>query len=35
MMAGLNELFRANQQDGSVRMEYATHVYFGCLAKQD
>jgi SAM-dependent methyltransferase len=35
MMAGLNELFRANQQDGSVRMEYATHIYFGRLANQD
>jgi len=31
MMADLEELFRANQQDGSVRMEYATHVYFGRL----
>jgi SAM-dependent methyltransferase len=35
MMAGLNELFRANQENGSVRMEYATHVYFGRLANQD
>ncbi len=35
MMAGLEELFRANQENGSVRMEYATHVYFGRLAKQD
>lgn len=32
MMAGLEELFRANQENGSVRMEYATHVYFGRLA---
>src|SRR5450755_3218936 len=35
MMAALDELFRANQQDGKVRMEYATHVYFGRLPKQD
>ncbi len=35
MMAGLNELFRANQENGSVRMEYATHIYFGRLANQD
>jgi SAM-dependent methyltransferase len=35
MMAGLQELFHANQQDGQVRMEYATHVYFGRLAGQD
>jgi len=35
MMASLEELFRANQENGSVRMEYATHVYFGRLAKQD
>jgi len=34
MMAGLQELFRANQQDGHVRMEYATHMYFGRLAKR-
>jgi SAM-dependent methyltransferase len=31
MMADLEELFRANQKDGRVRMEYATHVYFGRL----
>ena len=31
MMAELKELFRANEKDGSVRMEYATHVYFGRL----
>jgi SAM-dependent methyltransferase len=31
MMAALEELFRANQQDRHVRMEYATHVYFGRL----
>ena len=35
MMAALEELYRANQKDGSVRMEYATHVYYGRLAKQD
>jgi SAM-dependent methyltransferase len=32
MMAELQELFRANQQDGQVRMEYSTHLYFGRLA---
>ena len=31
MMAALEELFRANQENGSVRMEYATHMYFGRL----
>jgi SAM-dependent methyltransferase len=31
MMAALEELFRANQENGQVRMEYATHVYFGRL----
>ena len=31
MMAALEELFRTNQQNGTVRMEYATHVYFGRL----
>jgi len=35
MMAELQELFRANQQNGQVRMEYSTHVYFGRLATQD
>jgi ubiquinone/menaquinone biosynthesis C-methylase UbiE len=35
MMAELEELFRANQQNGQVRMEYSTHVYFGRLATQD
>jgi hypothetical protein len=34
MMAGLDELFRANQVDGRVKMEYATHVYYGRLPKQ-
>lgn len=33
MMAALQELFGANQQNGQVRMEYSTHVYFGRLAK--
>jgi SAM-dependent methyltransferase len=32
-MAALDELFRANQVDGRVKMEYATHVYYGRLAK--
>ena len=31
MMAALDELFRANQANGNVRMEYATHIYFGRL----
>ena len=31
MMTALEELFRANQENGTVRMEYATHVYFGRL----
>jgi SAM-dependent methyltransferase len=34
MMADLEELFRANQQEERVRMEYATHVYYGRLADQ-
>jgi SAM-dependent methyltransferase len=34
MMAALDELFRANQMDGRVKMEYATHVYYGRLPKQ-
>ena len=29
MMEALEELFRANQENGQVRMEYSTHVYFG------
>jgi hypothetical protein len=33
IMAALGELFRANQVDGRVKMEYATHVYYGRLAK--
>jgi SAM-dependent methyltransferase len=35
MMAALDELFRANQVDGRVKMEYATHVYYGRLPKQN
>jgi SAM-dependent methyltransferase len=31
MMAVLEELFRANQENGQVTMEYATHVYCGKL----
>jgi len=31
MMAALEELFRAHQENRHVRMEYATHVYFGRL----
>jgi SAM-dependent methyltransferase len=34
MMAALDELFRANQVDGRVKMEYATHVYYGRLPKR-
>ena len=32
MMAELEQLFRANQVDGRVRMEYSTHLYFGRFA---
>jgi SAM-dependent methyltransferase len=35
MMAALDELFRANQVDGRVKMEYATHVYYGRLPKRN
>ncbi len=35
MMAAVEELFQANQVNGRVRMEYATHVYFGQLTKED
>ncbi len=35
MMAALEQLFRASQENGQVRMEYSTHVYFGRLAKQE
>jgi SAM-dependent methyltransferase len=31
MIAALEELFRANQKDGTVRMEYNTHIYIGRL----
>jgi len=31
MMAALKELFDANQNEGRVRMEYTTHIYFGKL----
>jgi SAM-dependent methyltransferase len=31
MMAALKELFDANQNEGRVRMEYNTHIYFGRL----
>jgi len=32
MMVELERIFNAHQQDGQVRMDYATHVYFGRLA---
>jgi len=31
MMESLEALFRANQQNGQIRMEYSTHIYFGRL----
>ena len=31
MLSALEELFRANQKDGRVLMEYSTHVYYGRL----
>ena len=31
MMEALEGLFRANQENGQVHMEYSTHVYFGKL----
>jgi ubiquinone/menaquinone biosynthesis C-methylase UbiE len=31
MLAALEELFRANQKDARVVMEYSTHVYYGRL----
>src|SRR5207302_11294232 len=31
MMAELERIFRQHQQDGSVRMEYFTRLYFGQL----
>jgi SAM-dependent methyltransferase len=33
MMAALNDIFRANQLLGQVRMQYTTHVYFGQLGQ--
>jgi len=35
MMPALEELFRANQENVQVRMEYATHVYFGRWPQSD
>jgi SAM-dependent methyltransferase len=35
MIEALDELFRASQKDGRVKMEYATHVYYGQLPKQN
>jgi SAM-dependent methyltransferase len=35
MMAAILELFRANEKEGHVRMEYSTHVYYGRLGKQE
>jgi SAM-dependent methyltransferase len=34
MLADLEQLFRANEKDGHVRMQYATHAYYGRLANQ-
>lgn len=34
MMTSLEKLFRVNQQDGRVCMEYSTHLYFGHLEAQ-
>jgi len=34
MMAALERLFRASQVDGRVKMEYATHMYYGRLPKR-
>jgi len=31
MMAALENIFREHQKDGSVRMEYLTHLYYGHL----
>jgi hypothetical protein len=31
MIAELERVFRAHQQDGTVRIEYQTHLYFGRL----
>jgi ubiquinone/menaquinone biosynthesis C-methylase UbiE len=35
MMAAIQDLFRANEKEGHVRMEYSTHVYYGRLGKQE
>jgi hypothetical protein len=35
MIQALDGLFRANQKDGRVKMEYATHVYYGQLPQQN
>jgi SAM-dependent methyltransferase len=35
MMAALNELFRANEKEDRVRMEYSTHVYYGRVGRQE
>ncbi|HEX2664491.1 MAG TPA: class I SAM-dependent methyltransferase [Candidatus Acidoferrum sp.] len=34
MLADLEQLFRASEKDGRVRMQFATHVYYGRLANQ-
>jgi SAM-dependent methyltransferase len=34
MLASLEQLFRENQQDGRVHMEYSCHMYFGQLVPQ-
>lgn len=34
MLADLAQLFRANERDGHVRMQYATHAYYGRLENQ-
>jgi hypothetical protein len=34
MMEDLEKLFRANERDGQVRMQYATHIYYGRLPGQ-
>jgi SAM-dependent methyltransferase len=35
MMAAIQDLFRANEKEGHVRMEYSTHVYYGRLGRQE
>lgn len=34
MLADFEQLFRTSEKDGHVRMQYATHVYYGRLANQ-